>query len=61
MMSTFPPLNPLFKTRPSSAVLACAPSNSAADLLAERLLETVAKSDLAWYYISYELDFLTKL
>ena len=36
-----------FQTRPCAAVLACAPSNSAADLLAERLLDIVSPSDLA--------------
>jgi hypothetical protein len=34
----------------SIRVLACAPSNSAADLIAERLLQTVSPSDIFRYY-----------
>ena len=40
----------LYKAGNGNRILACAPSNSAADLIAIRLLETVAKSDLIRLY-----------
>ncbi len=40
----------IYRSSPASKILACAPSNSAADLLASRLLASVAKSDLIRIY-----------